>query len=322
MDDLHCPFSSALNPGTEAAHEHTRRWAEHFGLVRNSRIQHQIASERFTWLVGGFYPWAEARELDLISDFTSWLFWHDDVCDETTLGEDPPALARQFEWLLGILTRCKPVRANDAFDQAFEDLRERFEEAAPSFGWLARMVRSVQQYFEACVWEAANRRHGRVPGVDLYTAMRPVAGGMYIYLDFVELAARAELPLVARRQPALRRLHEITVNVACWHNDLFSLEKELAYGDVHNLVVVMARERNMSLNEARALAVRHCNQEMAAFAPAARRLPALDPETDAQVAAHERALGALMRGNLDWSLDTVRYRETVGAPVKAVHALG
>jgi hypothetical protein len=50
---------------------------------------HQVATERFTWLVGGFYPWAHERELELISDFTSWLFWHDDLCDETTLGEDP-----------------------------------------------------------------------------------------------------------------------------------------------------------------------------------------------------------------------------------------
>jgi 5-epi-alpha-selinene synthase len=60
------------------------------------------------------------------------------------------------------------------------------------------MVASVQQYFEGCVWEAVNRRLGSVPSVDLYMDMRPFAGGMYIYRDFVELVARAELPLVVR----------------------------------------------------------------------------------------------------------------------------
>jgi hypothetical protein len=316
MEDLHCPFPSALNPGTEVAHHHTRQWAGRSGLVRTARIQHQVASERFTWLVGGFYPWAERRELELISDFTSWLFWHDDVCDETTLGEDPAALARQFDWLLGILTRRRPVRASDPFDLAFADLRDRFEEASPGPSWLVRLAASVQQYFEACVWEAANRRHGRVPGVDVYRAMRPFAGGMYIYLDFVELAGRAELPLVARGHRDVQRLQEITLNVACWHNDFFSLDKELAYGDVHNLVVVIARERNVSLSEARAVAIALCNQEAASFEPTARGLPAFDVEADARMAVHTRDLGALMRGNLDWSLATDRYRGTVPAPTK------
>jgi hypothetical protein len=318
MEDLRCPFPSALNPGTEAAHLHTRAWAQRFGLVRDARIDRQIATERFTWLVGGFYPWAQQRELELVSDFTSWLFWHDDVCDETALGEDPAALAAQFDWLIGILTWRRAERPGDAFDRAFADLRDRFAAAAPSRGWLARMVASVQQYFEGCVWEAANRHHRCVPGVDLFKIMRPFAGGMYIYRDFVELAARAELPLVARGLRELLRLQEITVNVACWHNDLFSLDKELAHGDVHNLVVVIAQERRVSIAEARAIAVAWCNDEVAGFEPIALQVPSFGAEVDALVAAHARSLGALMRGNLDWSLATDRYRVALTLSAKAV----
>ena len=319
MDDLLCPFTSALNPGTEAAHEHTRRWAQHFGLVRDANIDRQIANERFTWLVGHFFPWAQERELELISDFTSWLFWHDDVCDETTLGEDPAALARRFEWLLGILTRRQPVRPDDPFDLALADLRDRFETAAPSWGWFTRVVTSIHQYFDACLWEAVNRGQGRVPGVGSFIGMRRCAGGMYIYVDFIELAARTELPLVVRSHREAVRLAQITCNVACWHNDLFSLEKEVAYGDVHNLVVVLARERQIALPEARTIAVTYCNREVAAFAPTARRLPAFGAELDAVMAAHQRGLGALMRGNLDWSMATERYRRGLPPQAKAQH---
>ena len=320
MEDLRCPFTSALNPRTEAAHRHTWQWAQRFGLVRAANTERQVATERFTWLVGGFFPWAQPRELELISDFTSWLFWHDDVCDETTLGEDPGALARQFGQLLGILTRRQPVRAHDAFDLAMADLRDRFEAAAPSTGWFARMVVSIQQYFEACVWEAANRRDGRVPDVGAFMDMRRFAGGMYIYVDFVELAARAELPVVARGQRELQRLVQITCNVACWHNDLFSLENELAYGDVHNLVYVLSRERELSLPEARAIAVGYCNSEVAAFPATARRLPTFGAAIDALVAVYQRGLGALMRGNLDWSLGTARYSRSFTPQAKAAHA--
>src|SRR6476619_7267280 len=92
MEELRCPFESALNPGTEAAHRHTRDWAVGHGLVCNANIERQVATEQFTGLVGRLYPRAARTELELISDFTSWLFWHDDVCDETALGEDPAAL--------------------------------------------------------------------------------------------------------------------------------------------------------------------------------------------------------------------------------------
>jgi hypothetical protein len=322
MDELHCPFPSALNPGTEAAHRHTRSWAQRFGLVSSANIERQVATERFTWLVGGFFPHALPRELDLISDFTSWLFWHDDVCDETTLGEDPTTLRHQFDWLLGVLTRRKPVRPRDAFDHAFADLRDRFEAAAPSPGWFARFVTSVQQYFEGGVWEAVNRQRQVVPSLDVYVAMRGHAGGMYIYRDFVELVLRAELPLCARAHPAMARLVQIAVNVACWHNDLFSLQKELAYGDMHNLVVAIAHESPRDVAVAKAIAIQRCNDEIAAFAATAGRVPSFGAEVDPLVAAYADGLGALVRGNLDWSLGTERYQRELAAQVKTVRAAG
>lgn len=308
LDRLYCPFWSALNPGTEAAHRHTHAWAEAFGLCRGAKAQRQVASEQFTWLVGRFFPRAAPDVLDLISDFTSWLFWHDDVCDETTLGEDPTALARQFHWLFGVLTRRQEIRAGQPFDAAFADLRDRFEAAAPSPAWFARFVVSVQQYFDAGVWEAINRQDGVVPTVESFVGMRRFAGGMYIYLDFVELALGAELPLVVRGRRDVARLQQITTNVACWHNDLFSLPKELAFGDVHNLVVVIAKERTLNLAAATRAAMAECDREARAFRRLARQLPPFGPALDGLLARYLEGLGALMRGNLDWSRETARYR--------------
>jgi hypothetical protein len=317
MEDLRCPFVSTLNPGTEAAHRQTSAWAERFGLVSSASIERQVATERFTWLVGRFYPWAQPHELQLISDFTSWLFWHDDLCDETLVGEDPTAMAGQFQHLLDVLTRRQPVRPDQPFDRAWADLRDRFEQHAPSWSWFLRFVHAVQHYFEACVWESVNRRQNAVPSPEVYMAMRGFAGGMYIYVDFVELVMRAELPLVARVHPQVARLARSAINVACWHNDLFSLKKELAYGDVHNLVVVLAREKTLEVPAARALAVDCCNQEVEAFAATARRMPIFGAEVDPLVDGYARGLGALMRGNYDWSLETERYTRAFGAPAKA-----
>lgn len=71
MEQLRCPFVSALNPATEAVHRQTRQWAESFGLVSCEKVERQVATEKFTWLVGRFFPKAQLKELALISDFTS-----------------------------------------------------------------------------------------------------------------------------------------------------------------------------------------------------------------------------------------------------------
>jgi 5-epi-alpha-selinene synthase len=307
MHGLHCPFVSFLNPGTELAHQRTRAWAERFGLLLDANVRQRMATEQFTWLVGRFFPWAPARELELIADFTAWLFLHDDVCDETALGRDPRALADQFAWLMGVLTRRREPRPGQPFDAAMADLRDRFEEAAPSWAWFIRFVTTVQQYFDACVWEAANRADGVAPAVDVFVCMRPFAGGMYIYLEFVELVLRAELPIVVRGHEDILRLRQATLNVACWHNDLFSLEKEMARSDVHNLVVVLARDGAGTIPEARAAAIARCNAEVEVFQHVAERLRSFGAASEPLVTRYKESLGALMRGNLDWSVETLRY---------------
>lgn len=235
------------------------------------------------------------------------------------MGEDPAALARQFDWLAGVLGRRNPIRAHDAFDLALADLRDRFEQAAPSWGWLTRLSSSIREYFDGGLWEASNRRQGVVPSLGQFVPMRRFAGGMFIYVNFVELANRVELPLPVRGHRDVVRLGQITANVACWHNDLFSLRKEMAYGDVHNLVIVLAQDRSIDIDAATGAAIDICNREVAMFEQIAGRLPSFGPQIDPLVEQYTESLGALMRGNLDWSLATQRYHRTFEPQTKTHH---
>jgi hypothetical protein len=54
---------------------------------------------------------------------------------------------------VGILARRRDARPDRAFDVAFADLRDRFEEAAAGWAWFMRFTTSAQQYFDACIWE-------------------------------------------------------------------------------------------------------------------------------------------------------------------------
>jgi 5-epi-alpha-selinene synthase len=168
------------------------------------------------------------------------------------------------------------------------------------------MSLSVQQYFEACVWEATNRAAQLVPPVNAFVPMRRYAGGMWMYYDFLELVQGESLPLLARQDTAIRRLLKIVGNVACWTNDLYSAAKEIRRGDVHNLIVVLSQQKGLSLEEAVAEAVEYCNAEVHEFIATETRLPDHLRRMES-VVRYVQALKAIMRGNLDWSIRSGRY---------------
>lgn len=320
MDELYCPFPSGLNPETEHAHRETSEWARRFELINSADSEWQLEHSQFSWLVGRFFPFAARRELQLISDFTSWLFWHDDLCDETSLGKDPRALGSRFDQLASTFARRSSPHPGHAFDLALADLRDRFESAAPSVAWLSRFASSMRDYFDACVWEASNRDSGAKPSTNVFICMRRKASGMCMYVDFLELIAQKELPLVVRAHRDVQRLARITNNVASWHNDLFSIAKEQAQGDVHNLALALAHEQQLDVAAAKRLTVALCNKEVATFEALRSALPAFEPEVDQDLRVFVAALGSMMRGNLDWSLATQRYGGGVNAVRAAVTA--
>jgi len=86
----------------------------------------------------------------------------------------------------------------------------------------------------------------------------------------------------------------------CWSNDLFSIHKELAHGDVHNLAIVLQHESALSIGDAVAAAVRMHDDAIRQFE---RDEPGLPPAMHRFV----DALKGWVRANLDWSIETGRY---------------
>lgn len=294
---LNCPFPTRLHPEVDQLNQMTLEWAIGHGLTGN--LRKQTASERFTWLVAGFYPEGARARLQLLSDWTSWLFWHDDVCDETDIGNNPARLKRVFDRLFYVLEGGDP--SNNMYELSLAELSRRFQTLSPDTAWWHRFLTSTREYFDACLWESDNRQARQVPSVGDYIAMRRCAGGMWIYVDFVEFVAGKSLPLLQRQNQTLRQLAQVTTNIACWHNDLFSFAKEDERGDVHNLVTVLRVEQQLEVGEAFHLAVDYVNREVERYLRlrGELRIPELGPYLE--------GLQALMRGNLDWSLSSGRY---------------
>lgn len=300
---LYCPFRAEVSPHAEAVQERSVGWARRFGLVAAGR-ERSFAGGRFGWLAAHTFPNAELDVLQLIADWTTWLFALDDTCDRAPDGKRPELLQTHVDDFMAVLNGLHGVAPSPLVD-GLADLRARLTPRVTP-AWMSRFLHSSLQYFEACVWEAENRARALVPREDAYKVMRRFAGAVHTYLDLLELASRNYLPLDLRKDADAQRLAMAANNVACWSNDVYSAKKELGYGDVHNLVVVIMHERQKTFGEALALAVLQCDDEVREFIAVERRL-CERRGGDERVFRYCDGLRAIMRGNIEWSITTRRY---------------
>ncbi len=311
LPELYCPFPSTISEHADAVHRETVEWVRRFELLPNERAYRLFRVTNIGRLAARFHPDALQGELRLLSDWYAWMFLRDDRCDESEVGEQPEHLAAEDARFLEILEGEEPTKRDEPLAHALHDLRRRLYPRATA-AWKRRFVRTVKDHFRSSLWEATNRARGVVPDLETYTRMRRITGGILVDLDLIEVVEGLKLPPEVQEHLTVRSMARASNNVTCWANDLFSLEKELERGDVHNLVVVLRHAEELTLQEAVDLSVQMHNAEVRRFIELESQLPTFGGTVEANLARYVAALRARMRGNLDWARESGRYRRRAG----------
>ncbi|MCO8305707.1 isoafricanol synthase [Streptomyces sp. RKCA744] len=326
------PASTDLSPGTEAARHHTIQWLSRFGVFEDRASVAEYDALRFDVLAGLFYPRASGAELDLGNDLVGWYFVFDDQFDGE-LGCRPEAVARLVAAVVRITEEDEEHGRAGSGDgpllESFRDLWRRINSGRPRV-WRDRFRHHWLEYLHSYHREALERtgtlpRAGGEDGtggeagaprsVEAVLALRRHSIGVQPCLDLNEPFGGYTLPPALHGGFPLARMREATDDVVVFTNDIASLDKELAVGDVHNSVIVQWERAGGELEDA----VRHiadlANARYRWFEETAARLPALlteagaDPDTHHAVARYVDGMRYVMTGNLGWSLRTARYDE-------------
>ncbi len=313
LQGLYCPFPSVMNDCADMAEEGSLAWAEGFGLFRDVRSHKVFRAGGVGRLAARFHPFCPSDDLRLLSDFYAWMFLQDDLRDESEIGRSPDRLSDSDRRSLDILEGDEPAMSDGPVVCAVHDLRERFESRAPGPMWMRRFTRAIRNYLEATVWEASNRASGIVPDPEAYLRMRPLTGGLDIDEELIGLSEEARLPRWILDERSVKRLTEASFNVVCWSNDILSLDKELAHGDVHNLVIVLREATGLPLGDAARRVVEMHNAEVRDFISITQDMPSFGGALDENLSRYVSIIEARMRGNLDWSLESGRYGQIVGS---------
>ncbi|WP_432068843.1 isoafricanol synthase [Streptomyces sp. C10-9-1] len=317
------PFPARLSPHAERARRHTLTWLLETGMLDGDAATAEYDALRLERLMAYFYPDAKATDLELAADFNAWFFIFDDQFDGS-LGLRPWAVERLVDLLgrtmdpAGPLPRPRPEPGRDGTEpslvRGFRDIWLRSTTGAPA-AWRRRFRGHWLAYMAAHRDEALNRSATVLPGLDRFLEVRRHSIGVQPCLDFTERCGGYALPDALHGGSPLREMRQITSDVVIFVNDIVSLGKELAAGDVNNSVVVLREELGCTLDEAVERIARRANTCCARFAELAAALPGtlgaagVPAELRGHVEHYVEGMGHLMAGNLAWSLATSRYDE-------------
>ncbi|MEV6012534.1 isoafricanol synthase [Streptomyces sp. NPDC051976] len=324
------PFPARLNRHAERARQHTLQWAQGMGLLTGDSATAEYDALRLERLMAYFYPDATASGLELAADFNAWFFIFDDQFDGG-LGTRPEEIRRVVDTLVDTMTvEGTPLveGAPSATDvpgfgaeesdtplvRAFRNIWLRSTASAPN-SWRLRFRAHWRAYLAAHEGEAHQRNAERPPSFQQFLDVRRESIGVRPCLDFTERCGGYALPDEMHRSPVLAEMREITGDVVIFVNDIISLVKELAAGDVTNSVVVHRAQQGCTIEESVAHISALANSRTARFTRLAATLPGtlarsgVPRETREHVSHYVDGMRHLMAGNLAWSLATSRYDE-------------
>lgn len=311
MPAFYSPFPSELHPQVAEVHEHTFGWATRYHLLQREAAIRRFQRVRYAWLTARVYARTGFEELALANDFVTWLFLLDDQFDDSSYGRQSARMKVVVDRLLTVLgiERGEDVQPLEGpIAEALRDLWERAR-ALTSERWQGRFARHLCDYLDAYIWETGLRERAETPELGLYIQKRQDAGAMRLALDYIDLTERVDLPPEIYESTLVQALLLLTNNAVCWQNDIISVEKELAHGDYSNLVLVLAKAYNLSLQEGVERANAMITSEVKLLERLAELVPVAFPRNQAGLEKYLACMRAWVRGNLDWSLGAERYLE-------------
>lgn len=308
---FYCPFPPEIHPQVEEVHEHTLNWAKSHRLLQSEVAIRRFNASRFAWLAARVHARTSFEELALTNDFFTWLFMLDDQFDDSGAGRQPARMAMIVDRLLAVLGIERDTRVEPLQGPVAETLLELWERARPltTPQWQQRFAAHLRAYLEAYIWETGNRARGETPGVSIYIQKRQDAGAMHLALDYIDLAEHVDLPPELYESTLIQALLLTINNIVCWQNDIVSVEKEMAHGDFSNLVLVLQKAYGYSLQEAAEKANDLTTGEIKLFENLSTFALSVLPDYTQEIEKYLASMRAWIRGNLDWSLESLRFSE-------------
>ncbi|MEV4626531.1 terpene synthase [Micromonospora sp. NPDC049523] len=318
---LECPIPSEISPYADEVQEWLPGWLRGAGLPLDDTGARQLHRHGFARYAGRLYPDTSAEELRTLTALFTWFFLLDDACDGTA-GPDPVFVRGLRDGILRLL-RVGPRSRHRGFTGPLRRmLVDAWRVPGRRLSPVARdrFVDAVAHHLDGTLVEAGNKAAGRHPSVPEYVELRRATSAAYVSYTLIEFATGRALPDAVYHHPAVREFATTGNDLLSWFNDLLSLNRDTATSGGHNLVLAVARADGLPVRTAVEVVVRRWQQTMDRFVALRAAMPSFGPVLDEPLHDHLDGVTRSVRGTIDWSLESVRYRHS-GGPNISVPAL-
>jgi hypothetical protein len=309
---LRCPLPPAMSPHADAAQRWLADWLQARGPAWDDDARRRFERVGFARYAARLYPAAEPGTLHTVSALFAWFFLLDDTVDTSTA----PDLSRLRRLLSGALSVLRfgatavPTGIGASDRGLLQLLAEAWQvpRAVMPQLWRDRFIDAVRHHLSGILAEAKAKLAGSRPTVEQYVELRRATSAAYVAYALTEFVTRMPLPDAVYGHPALRAYSAAGNDLLSWYNDLLSLHRDEATAGGHNLILALAAEHDLSTVDAVEAAVHRWQLRMDSFASLRAAVPGFGPALDLPVRHYLDAVERSVRGTIDWSLESVRYR--------------
>jgi len=304
ISGLYCPFPTQMHPEVKIIEEHTLRWVWDFGLITSEEILEKYKQQGFAAMIAYSYPYGELTDLCAWCDMNTLLFLVDDLLDEQEIIKDKQSLLQFERNFLNVLENNQPctLAADGPILTALYDFWKRMQLRSGET-WKQKFIQGIKDMFSASMWPFSLTEHNQLPDLENYVKYRQYFGAANIATDSMEIMGQVALSEDVYNALPVRTLTELARNAVCFANDLFSLGKEVALSNAgeFNLVTILKRKYNLSIEQAISMAATLHDEYVKAFIHLSQTVFIYDTTTNNMLNKYIECLCHFMKGNIVWS---------------------
>ncbi|MEK4051010.1 terpene synthase family protein [Bacillus pumilus] len=293
-------FEGSIHPFVQRVHEDTVNWAKMNNLMNDSNLK-RYERQKISYLAGRSQPYDSYDSVRLSSDYLLLFCILDDYSDNLNNQKLYDIYSKK---IIEILNE-RAFYDDDTFLYAWHDWWKRLSIGMPD-EWKKRIIQSIQNCFNSIKWEIKNEKEKYIPTLEEYVNHRMHSGSVFVCFDLIERGGRSFIP-ASSRSILLRNLINSINKIVNWTNDLLSFKKEFENDEIHNLVIILQKQENCSIETALDRAKEMLNIEINTFIELKNKVFISNEPFDSGMIKFISRLENGVRGHYEWSMKTKRF---------------
>ncbi|GAA0536760.1 terpene synthase family protein [Chitinophaga japonensis] len=238
------PRENRINPHVKILDTSTNAWIKGYHCL-SEQVKQKVKNANYGILTAQIFPDTACNILLPIARWMLWAFVYDDLYGPFPKDE----LDLVCKKCLSILQGSRPLKGDNVFFRELADIRDELTPISTP-EWMERFTASHRHYFEGLMLdEFSYKQDISYPSSEQYLFIRERLIGGNMVCDLLELVDGI-LPLELLLHPYIQRLRQLAGRLMIYDNDLFSYKKELQEKEAMNLVLILASERKISMDQA------------------------------------------------------------------------